>query len=104
MVQVITIRSAVRVGVKTPVEAFCGLFVLSLIGYSLGVLWSGDDWQTNSQMRIAGRISTVALATAILMLGMGRVAVVLYRLPGISRSKSLEEGHRRQADARLRDT
>ena len=91
---VLTICSAVSENVKTLGGVFCGLFVLSLIGYSLGVLWYGDAWKTQEPLGVAGNISGVSFATAIATLTMGKAAMVLYKIPNIFRNKSLEEGRR----------
>ena len=80
---------------------FCGLFVLSLIGYSLGILWFGDNWKTQEPLGVAANISGVSFATAIAMLSIGGSLVAITKMPNIFRNKSLEQGRREERDLAL---
>ena len=90
-----SIGGSIRENVRTIGGAFCGLFVSSIVVCFAVALWYGDDWDLQRPVGTIADISGASFAIAIVILSVGRVAMVMAR---IFKRKEKEEG-RREAES-----
>lgn len=96
-----SVGDSVRENVRTIGGVFCGLFLFSFAVCSAVAFWYGDDWDSQRPVGLVADISGTSFAVAIVILSIGRVAMVMTR---IFKRREKEEGRkegRREAENEL---